>query len=246
MRHDTVRTTPGSAEQSTSTASPSAGSARERRGHHARHLVLAADDADVRQRRPRQAHHRGELVEDRREERRARVGDARDDAFGASCPSARARRRATTGAATCPAPAPPRTPGFRVPMSGTAMECSRDAAITIGPCRRSTTTRGCSCTRSGCAASSSSTTTTIVTRLVDAGLRRARGPRACASRPGAATPTPSGPASRRAATTRRRCGAAYERFLPLNRELIRICNDWQVRPGGVPERPPRPRATTGR
>jgi hypothetical protein len=27
---------------------------------------------------------------------------------------------------------------------------------------------------------------------------------------------------------------AYERFLPLNRELLRICNDWQVRPGGVP------------
>ena len=27
---------------------------------------------------------------------------------------------------------------------------------------------------------------------------------------------------------------AYERFLPINRELIRICNDWQVRPGGVP------------
>ncbi len=26
---------------------------------------------------------------------------------------------------------------------------------------------------------------------------------------------------------------AYERFLPLNRELIRICNDWQVRPGNV-------------
>ena len=26
----------------------------------------------------------------------------------------------------------------------------------------------------------------------------------------------------------------YERFLPLNRELIHICNDWQVRPGGVP------------
>ena len=32
-------------------------------------------------------------------------------------------------------------------------------------------------------------------------------------------------------TTARR---AYERFLPLNRELIRICNDWQVRPGNVP------------
>ena len=27
---------------------------------------------------------------------------------------------------------------------------------------------------------------------------------------------------------------AYERFLPLNRELVRICSDWQVRPGGVP------------
>jgi hypothetical protein len=27
---------------------------------------------------------------------------------------------------------------------------------------------------------------------------------------------------------------AYTRFLELNRELIRVCNDWQVRPGGVP------------
>jgi hypothetical protein len=26
---------------------------------------------------------------------------------------------------------------------------------------------------------------------------------------------------------------AYERFLPLNRELLRICSDWQVRPGGI-------------
>ena len=28
--------------------------------------------------------------------------------------------------------------------------------------------------------------------------------------------------------------AAYEQFLPRNVELIRVCNDWQVRPGGVP------------
>ena len=28
--------------------------------------------------------------------------------------------------------------------------------------------------------------------------------------------------------------AAYARFLPLNRSLIQICNDWQVRAGGVP------------
>lgn len=27
---------------------------------------------------------------------------------------------------------------------------------------------------------------------------------------------------------------AYQRFLALNRELIRVCNDWQVRPGGSP------------
>src|SRR5262249_11881501 len=26
----------------------------------------------------------------------------------------------------------------------------------------------------------------------------------------------------------------YEAFLPLNAELIRLCNDWQVRPGNVP------------
>jgi hypothetical protein len=27
---------------------------------------------------------------------------------------------------------------------------------------------------------------------------------------------------------------AYEQFLTLNRELIRVCHDWQVRPGDVP------------
>jgi len=27
---------------------------------------------------------------------------------------------------------------------------------------------------------------------------------------------------------------AYQRFLTLNLELIRVCNDWQVRPGGAP------------
>jgi hypothetical protein len=27
---------------------------------------------------------------------------------------------------------------------------------------------------------------------------------------------------------------SYDAFLALNRELIRVCNDWQVRPGGVP------------
>jgi hypothetical protein len=27
---------------------------------------------------------------------------------------------------------------------------------------------------------------------------------------------------------------AYERFLPLNQELLQVCSAWQVRPGGVP------------
>ena len=27
---------------------------------------------------------------------------------------------------------------------------------------------------------------------------------------------------------------AYERFLPLNRELLQVCSDWQVQPGGNP------------
>jgi hypothetical protein len=27
---------------------------------------------------------------------------------------------------------------------------------------------------------------------------------------------------------------SYQRFLALNQELIRVCNDWQVRPGGAP------------
>jgi pyruvate,orthophosphate dikinase len=38
------------------------------------------------------------------------------------------------------------------------------------------------------------------------------------------------PASDDEATARR----SYERFLPLNKELIRICNDWQVKPGNNP------------
>ena len=54
----------------------------ERRRHHARHLVLAAHDPDVRERRARKADDRGQLVEDRREERGAGVTHARDDTFG--------------------------------------------------------------------------------------------------------------------------------------------------------------------
>jgi hypothetical protein len=31
-----------------------------------------------------------------------------------------------------------------------------------------------------------------------------------------------------------RAGRAYEQFLPRNTELLRLCTDWQVRPGGTP------------
>jgi hypothetical protein len=31
-----------------------------------------------------------------------------------------------------------------------------------------------------------------------------------------------------------RAGRAYEQFLPRNAELLRLCTDWQVRPGGTP------------
>ena len=43
-----------------------------------------------------------------------------------------------------------------------------------------------------------------------------------------------GPASTPAHDDELAARRAYERFLPLNRELLRICSDWQVRPGGVP------------
>jgi hypothetical protein len=29
-------------------------------------------------------------------------------------------------------------------------------------------------------------------------------------------------------------GRAYEAFLPLNRAVLQLCTDWQVRPGGAP------------
>jgi hypothetical protein len=32
----------------------------------------------------------------------------------------------------------------------------------------------------------------------------------------------------------RRVARAYEQFLPRNAELLRLCTDWQVRPGGTP------------
>src|SRR3954468_16157017 len=57
--------------------------AREGRAHRARHLELAADDADVAAHGPARAHHSRELVVDRREERRARIADDSDDAFRA-------------------------------------------------------------------------------------------------------------------------------------------------------------------
>ncbi len=86
------RLPPSAAEQSTSTAATRRRLAvREAAGHHARHLELAADDADVATRCAAGAHDRGELVVDRRQEawrpRRARARRPRRR----PCPSGRAR-----------------------------------------------------------------------------------------------------------------------------------------------------------
>ncbi len=76
------------------------------------------------------------------------------------------------------------------------------------------------------------TATVVVTTLVDRGLvaRSARGFRITGE--GRETHTEwarLAPGGDDEQVARR----AYERFLPLNRELLRICSDWQVRPGGV-------------
>lgn len=73
----------------------------------------------------------------------------------------------------------------------------------------------------------------LVERLVEVGFvqEHTRGPRLTSAGREAHTRwarLPVGSAEEAAAQR------AYERFLPLNRELIRICNDWQVRPGDVP------------
>src|SRR4051812_8294598 len=68
----------------------------------------------------------------------------------------------------------------------------------------------------------------VVAHLTDAGLvvRAARGVRVTPEgREAHASWARLQPGSDDEAAVRR----AYERFLPINRELIRVCNDWQVR-----------------
>jgi hypothetical protein len=74
--------------------------------------------------------------------------------------------------------------------------------------------------------------TEVVTVLIGEGfvVQSARGIRITAVGRDTHTSWARLPAGEAEAVARR----AYERFLPLNRELLRICNDWQVRPGGVP------------
>jgi len=73
----------------------------------------------------------------------------------------------------------------------------------------------------------------VVTRLIDEGYvaRNARGVRITAEGRVSHTSWARLPAGGDDEQIARR---AYERFLPLNRELLRVCSDWQVRPGGVP------------
>ena len=97
---------PSAPEQSTSTSSPSAGSpSGNAHAHHARHLELAADDADVAARRAARADHGGELVVDRGQEGGAGVPHERRRRRRRPCPSGQhvvgavqRRQRPRTGA----------------------------------------------------------------------------------------------------------------------------------------------------
>jgi hypothetical protein len=72
----------------------------------------------------------------------------------------------------------------------------------------------------------------VVVRIVEVGFaaRSARGVRLTPEGRAAHTEWARVPAGETAATVER----SYQRFLALNQELIRVCNDWQVRPGGAP------------
>jgi hypothetical protein len=72
----------------------------------------------------------------------------------------------------------------------------------------------------------------VAVRVVEIGLaaRSAKGIRLTQEGRTAHTAWARVPSGHAEATLER----AYQRFLALNRELIRVCNDWQVRPGGVP------------
>ena len=75
--------------------------------------------------------------------------------------------------------------------------------------------------------------TEIVTVLIDDGFvaRSARGIRITAAGRVTHAAWARLPAGGEEARVAQR---AYERFLPLNRELLRVCSDWQVQPGGIP------------
>ena len=105
------------------------------------------------------------------------------------------------------------------------------------PTRVSPTTDTPCCTKCASAASYRSTT-----------VRTARSSRPSSPRPGCSQPCASRCGSHPKAAalhdawarvvagteTEEAVTRAYERFLPLNAEFLRLCHDWQVRPGNVP------------
>jgi hypothetical protein len=72
----------------------------------------------------------------------------------------------------------------------------------------------------------------LAVRVVDIGFaaRSTKGLRLTAEGRAAHTAWARVPVGEVAAAVER----AYQRFLVLNQEVIRVCNDWQVRPGGAP------------
>ena len=111
------------------------------------------------------------------------------------------------------------------------MECSRGAAVTISGVARldaESLSRLHEIRLRGVV----QTDDTVIARLVEVGyvMRSNKGVRITIEGRELHTVWARLPAGSDAETAARR---AYERFLPLNRELVRICHDWQVTAGGA-------------
>src|SRR3954454_6106403 len=113
---------------------------RERRAHRAGHLELAADDADVAADRAARAHHAGELVVDRREERRSCVTHHGDDALGAGVHQL--EHVVGTVEQAPPAPHRPRVEPLRPPPPLVHASDTRHQPVAFAAWRRSSHRRG--------------------------------------------------------------------------------------------------------
>src|SRR6266545_7629906 len=176
----------------------------EGRPHDAGDLVLAADDPDVADRRARQAHHGRQLVEERREKRRPGVGHTRDDAAGRQV-------HELEDVVGILEPPPLALDGRRLEDLRPAADHSvvvRHRALPHAP-DITGPPRGRAGVRDPLSVSPRDD---HVTHLREVHERQRLEPGS----------------DEESAAAR-----AYEAFRPLNREVLQLCTDWQVRPGGA-------------